>query len=275
MKSESIKDWVYNRWLLIINYISHNLLLIKYGRFKNIPIGYELKINDDFSTFNDNLWSKGQYFGNIHPDYPYRYAADECVEFTENGLILSNRRYDRTIEYWDGVTYNTEYDFGIVTSKIPFMYGVYEWEVIMPNGQEQWASLWLTGFNSWPPEIDVVESYSDKYKRYKSRFETNIHFGHMEDNTKSWTRALKSLYFREKNVYKPQKYRLIWEENKIEIFLNDYKVRVLTNPKILDYLRDEPMYVIMNNTISDNYSNIENDGFGEFIIKYFRYYEKK
>lgn len=267
---ESFKDWLTNRFLFVSNYINHNIFCKKVGRHTFFP-GYWLIFEDNFKTHNKHRWNLGRYFGPIHPGFPYDYSADEAVEFTREGLLLNTYFNERMTDYYDGNIYRTVSDFGMLTSKRGYGYGLYEWDVVVPFGKEQWFALWLSGVNSWPPEIDVVEGYSNINEMYKSNLQTNIHYGNNGEDI--MIRGRKMLIFREANMYKPQNYKLLWTKDKIEIFLNGYKVRVITDKNKLDYFKNQKMYIIMNNKFSDRYAELDENERGSFLVKKFKYYK--
>jgi Beta-glucanase/Beta-glucan synthetase len=54
----------------------------------------------------------------------------------------------------------------MLTSKIfKQQYGYFEIRSKMPNSTGTWPAFWLTGTQSWPPEIDIYEWYGGKTKK--------------------------------------------------------------------------------------------------------------
>jgi hypothetical protein len=228
---------------------------------------YKLIFSDNFKEDSDK-WLKTMYYGHLHPDDLW-YASEDCVEFSSEGLKLHQRFNNRTVEYWDGKTYNTILDNGYLTSIDPYGYGLYEWNVILPKGANQWPALWLTGFDSWPPEIDVVEAYSDANGKYNNRLNTNIHYGVIGD--KYDISGRKSLSFKESELDEPINFKLIFEENLICIYVNNFLVRRIKNKKIMKWFNNQKFYIVMSSGMSDYNTNPNQETV--FLIKNFSYYQ--
>lgn len=262
----------YNLFYKVSNYFTKNIFGKKQGKYK-IPNYYQLKFSDDFKTLNSEYWMTQMYFGRINLAYTWAFAADEACKFGENGFESHLYYNERKVEYYDDNTYNTEWDVGYLTSKIPFGYGVYEWEVILPQGERLWSAIWLTGFNSWPPEIDVTESYTDAKGRYNSMLRSNLHYGIDNDN-RAQARPSHALKFSEKELLEPINFKLVFEEDKIEFYVNDFKVRRVTDKHILQWFVDEKFHIVMNN--GNGYDNklLSKDDHSVMTVKYFKYYNK-
>ena len=83
---------------------------------------------------------------------------------------------------------------GLVSCTEKFGYGTFEIEAKLPKGQPNaWPAFWMWSFDSWPPEIDVFEAYSNKKGSYFNwnidallgkfwRCATNVHLGKNPDN---------------------------------------------------------------------------------------------
>lgn len=263
---DTIKDSILNIFLDIKNYILYNVFKKERVIDKS---NYQLTIIDNFNSYDEIRWIKTQYFGEINTSYHWQFCSPESVLFTSDGLYLEQKYNERTTEYWDGNSYNTKYDVGCLTSRNPFYHGLYEFDVILPIGQSLWASVWLTGYESWPPEIDIMESYSDYDCKYDSRLNSNTWFGNYNQS-----RAKKHLRVKDEDLKRPITFSLIWERDKMEFYMNGFKTRVITNSELLKYFEDKPMYVVMNNAIREN-MDADTSQISNFIIKEFRYYVSK
>ena len=64
--------------------------------------------------------------------------------------------------------YDIPQSVGLVTSYNSYGYGFFEFEIELPYGSGLWPSVWLSCVNSWPPEIDILEAYSNDNSNYKN-----------------------------------------------------------------------------------------------------------
>lgn len=101
-----------------------------------------LTFEDDFSTFNTETWRIGQAWGLFHPKYLYQYYGEESVYVKNNSLILNETYSPKEFTLADGSKTTIPYSVGLVSSKIPFKYGFYEFEVSLPKGKGLWPAVW-------------------------------------------------------------------------------------------------------------------------------------
>ena len=100
----------------------------------------------------------------IHPNYPHAWYSDEedVLEINDNGEIsLSYRTNPRDIKHWDGKIYHPTVERALMRSREHFDYGTFSCEAKMPKGLNLCCAFWLSGSKNWPPEIDIVESWSE------------------------------------------------------------------------------------------------------------------
>lgn len=169
------------------------------------PEGYSLSFEDDFKThLNTEVWRYGQPWGDFHPDGLYQYYdTDGKLSYTsKDGLTLelknTPKKYVKSeLPEWrrapnlpDEFTIPT--GIGLVTSKIGWKYGWFESWIKLPKGQTYWPAFWFSGLDTWPPEIDVFEGYTDNGPEYNGKFglvksnriQPNLHYGKLQDGTK-------------------------------------------------------------------------------------------
>lgn len=133
----------------------------------------------------------------IHPSYPHQWYDGDCVNLIEDTLELSIKRHSNTIHHWDGFTYYPQIGVGTIMSKQSFSIGKFSALIQLPEGHNLWPSFWLTGVESWPPEIDICEAWSNKRGSYFRMFipqfpylspswktTTNFHYGDSEETHK-------------------------------------------------------------------------------------------
>jgi len=137
----------------------------------------------------------------------------------------------------------------------------------------------MWSFDSWPPEIDVFEGYTNKRNSYFNwslrsllgkfwAVNSNIHLGSSPDN---YMMGAKSHWLGWKSPSKVfNKYGVIWTDKEIKILFNDRVVREIKDEKVIIQLRGKKMNVIINNSIQDGYMETDRPAH-EMIVKYFTY----
>ncbi len=124
----------------------------------------------------------------------------------------------------------------------------------LPFGDSLWPAFWMWSWDSWPPEIDVFEGYSDKNPNYfKFRLEKPFAFWNIQSNVhytedgKNKMAGGKTHYFGFKDPTKEWiKYSVNWTPDKIEFKYNNRIVRKITDKTQLNALNNTSMNVIIN-----------------------------
>lgn len=255
-----IKDFFINLYLAIkLFYISkfNKKLFNKENKPKYLK-KYELTFEDDFNYKSlDELKSKGwrtdTYYGRRYHDgsiindneSPDVYYSDDCLSFKNSIMKQSSIKKDITITHtgWEGKKYGDftiEYQAGQIDSSNIFnqKYGYFEIKSKMPETVGQWPAFWLASTESWPPEIDVYETYTGK-KRGKKRFESNFHWD-FEPNKKMKPKGHNTINISDSfNLYAVE-----WTPKFFKIYFNNILVRVFSNPKALEFF-DKKMHIII------------------------------
>ena len=74
-------------------------------------------------------------------------------------------------------------------TQVGFEKGWFEATIKFPRERSMWAAWWLHGFDSWPPEIDIIEIYTDDVNNPKEiRHEPNIHWRNDKEELTSYGR---------------------------------------------------------------------------------------
>ena len=135
----------------------------------------------------------------IHTKYPHAWYSDSDNVITRlrNGeLHLYYKENPKEIKHWDGKTYHPTIERALIRTKQHFDYGHFEIEAKMAKGLNICCAFWLSGFGNWPPEIDIVESWSRdngyynkrsrKFPWFYSSWETttNVHYNNKKLNHK-------------------------------------------------------------------------------------------
>ena len=115
-------------------------------------LGYTLTWHDDFDATNLDAtkWTISTSFNNANNELEHYVTNDVYV--TNGHLVLES----------DAIVANgqTNYTSGKVTgyNKFNQLYGWFEWNGQIPNGQGIWPAYWMLNYVTWPPEIDVMET---------------------------------------------------------------------------------------------------------------------
>jgi len=272
---ESIRDMIVANYLYVVNSIQ--ILWFKKEKKNIILNDYELTFKDDFKEFNSDIWRIGHSWGVIHPELSYLYYGEESVKNDERGLILEQKYYPRTnINDWynTNIFFNPKWSVGLVTSKKSFDYGVFDFEVTMPKGSGLWPAIWFVSDTSYPPEIDLVEGYSDINGLYKNKMNTNCHFNFKPTQKESIARNnyIKDVDKKSNKI----RFTLIWEENFIKMYYNGFLVRYITDKKTIKWFQNHKMIIILNNAIRQYFDDlVDINQTSEFIIHNVKYYSKK
>ena len=140
-----------------------------------------------------------------------------------------------------------------------------------------WPAVWTGCAFSWPPEIDVVEAYSDINSKYGKDLQTNIHVG----NTGESHYNLGALeHGRIINSDKFIKFSLHWEKDFIKIYYNDYLVRVITDERDLKWFNENPYQVVILNSALISKSGesplpLSYQNESPMIVEYFKYFKSE
>jgi beta-glucanase (GH16 family) len=257
---ESLKDLVLNTFLYIKSLIRSFFNKRKKSN-SNITFKMELIFEDNFQSFNKDFWRIGQPWGEFHPENPYQYYGKDSVFIKDNCLILNQIYSPKQLSTWDDSSkvYNISYSVGLVTSFKSFEYGFYEFEVELPYGVGLWPAVWLSCVDSWPPEIDIFEGYSDSKSDYKSNLQSNFHFN-MSDKKESSGARNHSV----NNSYDKLKLGCWWSKDFIKIYYNGYLVRQITSDNILKWFRGKKMMIILNHAIRPEHTKRVKSQISEF-----------
>jgi hypothetical protein len=219
-------------------------------------------------------WITQERWGNHHPGGSNVWYDSSQVKIEDNILHL-------------GVSYNPlkvesgeiPFGVGLVSCVEQFGYGTFELEAKLPCGQPYaWPAFWMWSWESWPPEIDIIEAYSNSRGSYFNwtgeillgkiwRCETNIHLG---QQPKNYSLGAKKHRFTIKDPSKNWiKYKLVWTKDYLEFYYDDKLVRVVDDEKSISQLRGKKMNVIINNSLQKPY--LDKTKTYQFMVKNFKY----
>lgn len=227
-------------------------------------------------------WRIGRNWGVAHPKHQC-WCSGDMVWSTDSALILGIGRETRV---FDGKEY--PWKVGYVSSVGTFKYGEFTFRFVLPKGRNLWPALWLTDARTWPPEIDVVEGWtndrSDKhpYRKYSRGvfpiFGVNKIFPGLVTGDCIESKGGKSYY----NFFHGtcsrlldtdggvNECRLVWLEDSISVYYNAHKVMEETDPGMLGWFnRSGGMEIHINNYVTNDFSEGDFDrlcGFPESCL---------
>lgn len=220
-------------------------------------------------------WEPQERWGQVHPEKNYMWYDPSAVSILENGDLKLDTKYNP--KGFDGFTSNI--GIGLVSCTEKFGYGTFTLEAKLPKGKHLWPAFWMYAWESWPPEIDIFEGYSNGRGSYFNfnldmligrfwKVNTNIHLGKTPNNydigAKSGNMGMIDPV---KNFIE---YKVEWFENSINFYYNKRLVRTITDPSVLDQLKGTTMNVIINNGIQEKYNTKSKDT-SEMIVRNFKY----
>ena len=183
---------------------------------------------------------------------------------------------------------------GLVSCTTRFTYGTFEIEARLPEGKHLWPAFWMWSWNSWPPEIDVFEGYTDSREGYYDEG-TAGYIGEPQVpsttttpiRTANW-KVLWNVHWRDQFnqptslggvrgvlPYKDPtkhfiKYKAVWKPLEILIYFDDVLTATFTNSVVMSQYIGTRMNVIINNAIQPE-MDLNNPTLSSMFIKYFTY----
>lgn len=219
-------------------------------------------------------WITQERWGDHHPNGSHVWYDPSQVTIENNILKLGVHYNPKKIESGE-----IPFGVGLVSCTEKFGYGIFELEAKLPHKQPYaWPAFWMWSWESWPPEIDIIEAYSNSSGSYFNwtgeillgkiwRCETNIHLG---TSPKNYSLGAKKHRF---SIVDPSKnfikYKLVWTENSLEFYYHDKLVRVVDDEQSISQIRGKKMNLIINNSIQKPYSDKTKRY--QFEVKNFKY----
>lgn len=263
-----------------------------------VPLEYSEVLKENFTKkLYVGDWRYAMPWGDFHPGYLHQYYDnDGTLSYcSPEGLVLELRKSPKTWKKSDLPEWRRSPDMpeeftipvgvGFVSTKKSWQYGWFEAWIKLPEGKSYWPAFWMSGQNSWPPEIDILEAYSyigpkydgftlfEKWRKKPNRkIQPNIHYGSQEDGNQDNYRSydVPVANCTERFV----QYVCHWEKDFIRIYYDGSLILECTDPKVLKYFNREgdQMFVIFNHGLHQDYP--ENPDESSMIIRSFTIYQK-
>lgn len=208
--------------------------------------GYQLVWADEFQgeELDSNYWTHeigtgNNGWGNNERQY---YREDNTFIHDNEYLVIEARR-----EIFGGSQYTSS---RIITSgKASFKYGRIDIRAALPKTQGMWPALWMLGDNFWDQgwpscgEIDIMEMLGHQPNKVYG----TAHWG---PNTNQRQLKERSIFSGSEGNFNEQfhVFTIIWEEDKIEWYVNDRLFNTLTPADMngFDYPFNESFFFIFN-----------------------------
>ena len=234
-------------------------------------------------NWSGHEWITQERWGDLHPEKPYCWYDPHAVSIDTDGYLHLKTRYNPKWFNDKGIWSNT--GVGLVSSTTQFKWGTFEIEAKLPRGLNLWPAFWMWSWDTWPPEIDVFEGYSDKNPNYLDlsnllkirKVESNIHWREEGNKTKTLGARRHWMGFGDPTK-KFIKYKMIWLPESISIYYNSRLVRRVKDLKILEQLNATTLNVVINNHVTrkadstyrtDQPTSLAQES--DFVIKQFKY----
>lgn len=210
-------------------------------------------------TWLGKEWKTRFQWGWFHPGGDFHWFDSDQVKVLDSGeveLYVSPNPRE-----FNGVTIPN--GSGMIESELHYGYGEYSADIKLPQGKNVFPAFWLTAVETWPPEIDIMEHWSntdsfwDKIRLKKFWVKTGIYAGESPDSvigikkpkvfpaSKLWpVNGWTFLWGKRKKFIN---YKLRWERGKAEVFMDGKKVYTADERiKHSSFLKDPKMTVIFN-----------------------------
>lgn len=219
----------------------------------------------------EDSWNTAMPWGQVHPDYSHQIMTKESVnEVTINGWLksyieLKHLPYDKPYTFLDGKregeTVFPTLNAGCIHHKEYFKYGTFELTCILPESNSAWPAFWLTGADTWPPEIDWFEFIpGNMNKQGKYKMSTNIHSGtETKHKQKSYAYRLPDI-----ESGKEVTFSGVWTPKYIAFYYEGILVRKITDQDSVGGMDQDMVLVLGTGGMKDFKPDLYNT---KFIIK--------
>ncbi len=225
--------------------------------------------------WNGYVWRCDQ-LGNIplHFDSPHIMYDPDMVKINNNGeLELSVGKCDKKFNLGGAKIYTPKIGVGLIRCVSNFSHGIYTIKAKLPSGRHLWPAFWNWGIESWPPEIDWMEGWTNCFSNYykfinKYKIQTaysSINAGDLINTAEFINTSALNKPHKEFN-----KYQMVWLPDKIEILYNDKIVRSITGNDAKRFA-NKTMCLILNVHVSDKFNPDKHEIKSPLILKEFKY----
>lgn len=250
-----------------------------FGKTKHfeIPEGYELIHSDNFEKIDFDYWGRYSpdgffktgdikvYWDSIHAidvhdntleltveHRPRRFHMDDIYDWQRAELGYREVPGDPDMRVFDihnlpvfpnqNDVIDIPYVMGILDSKKSYRYGIFKIDFMFPKGKQLWPSFWMTGAESWPPEIDIFEGYTRE-----GTIEPNVHYGDCGENHKFTGATRVHMCHKHDRWHEAVCW---WEKDFIKIYYDGRLVYKVTDKDVLKWFDNKTLNIILNCNIA-------------------------
>ena len=229
------------------------------------PRNYDVVFSESWEDFNQepissNRWRWGHPWGNVHAKQLWRYwpkrldPVAQLVYKCYEGLALELRNIPRTLRRQDQPEWlqknlpqewRPTWATGLISTRAAWKWGWFEAQIKLPTEIGMWSAFWLSGQESWPPEIDIFEAYTQQdpnviqvcpnlhYKLDGVKLDAGGPVIPVKSPNKRWVQ-----------------YACHWTPERIQIYYDGNLVWTCSDPMVLAAL-GKKQYIILNNGCKD------------------------
>lgn len=236
-------DFLRRTWLELKSNIRYIRNVTKPGVF-NITSDYKLKFYDDFKQPYSEKWDDQDHQGlaPYHPANMDQWYDPSLISQNEEGISFGCIVKPKYFPEIDTTIPNATC---AVRSKESWKYGIFVFSSRMNSGTFLWPALWLSGVANWPPEIDLLEGYSDETIDFHKNtdLQSNVH---IKDSTGTTNDSAGGRKHRLPNHVTEEfvEYVIWWEPDFIKLYYNGYLVRHITDKRFVDGMFEAQRIII-------------------------------
>jgi hypothetical protein len=227
-------------------------------------------------TWKGYDWIPQERWGQVHHEKSHWWYDASCVSVDDNDALHLTTKYNP--KYFSETDKTAWIGVGLVSCTERIGFGTFSVTAKLPQGKNLWPAFWMWSWDTWPPEIDVFEAYSNSHGSYlKPRLlnpagfwnvQTNIHY--TKDSKNKMIKG-KTHWFGLRNPAKHFiTYSVTWKPDVVEFRYDGRLVRCITDSDILKQLAATKMNVILNNGVTEDVDRMS-PPVSDFIIKSFTY----
>ena len=240
-------------------------------------------------------WITQERYGPINPGKPYAWYDESATSVDpRTGYLRLRTQYNP--KFFPQYSATPKVGMGLVSCTSRFRFGTFEVEARLPRGKHLWPAFWMWSWDSYPPELDVFEGYTDNREGYydeKTSFipgTTDIAQSQITPTlTKTdnwnilWNTHWRDQFGNQTNIggvrgllsYKDPtkhfiKYKAIWKPTEILIYYDKLLVGTFTDPVALNDFAQYDMNVIINNHPQPT-MDFDNPTISSMVVKYFKH----
>jgi len=269
-RKNTLLDSLVNSYLNFLNNIRY-LLHINPKKFKPHK-KHTHYFFDNFSNLEH--WNKNLWWGQYAYNEKVSWMNPDNIQLVEEGVKIIYKKEPReNIHTGDIMNWST----GTIESKEVYGKGSYEVVCKIHPGRGVWhAPFWgvTKGDGSKEefkvlPEPDICEFYvDDDINKYRAQ--SNFHYG---ENYEEGHNMVGAITHKTRNIYDREiSFGMIWEDNYIEFYYDGYLVRRITNPEIMNSMKEQLIIIGSGVMKGEREKYIEEGGY--LIIKSFKYWKK-